>query len=193
MQFGLEVVTPPTEFPLSLSEALLHLRLDEAYAGASLVQTYLEAAQGWVEEAISRRFGPQTWRLSLDRWPSGRTITLPFPPLIQVQSVRYYDTAGVDQLLAASLYTVDVAGFAGRVVLIDGALWPNLQRRPAAVRVEFQCGYSAGRVPGALKSAMLLLLGHLYENREQSISGTIINDIPMGVEALIGPYRAALV
>jgi hypothetical protein len=37
---------------------------------------------------------------------------------------------------------------------------------------------------------MLLLIGHWHENREDSIAGTIISSIPMGVKSLLAPYQA---
>lgn len=40
-----------------------------------------------------------------------------------------------------------------------------------------------------LTTAMLLLVGHWYENREAVALGTIATDLPMAVEALISPYR----
>ncbi len=40
-----------------------------------------------------------------------------------------------------------------------------------------------------LTAAMLLLIGHWYENRESVVVGTITAELPMAVEALIGPYR----
>ncbi|MBW5800068.1 head-tail connector protein [Halomonas elongata] len=40
-----------------------------------------------------------------------------------------------------------------------------------------------------LTTAMLLLIGHWYENREAVVMGTIATQVPMAVEALIAPYR----
>lgn len=40
-----------------------------------------------------------------------------------------------------------------------------------------------------ITTAMLLLIGHWYENRESVVVGTIVADLPMAVEALISPYR----
>lgn len=40
-----------------------------------------------------------------------------------------------------------------------------------------------------LTTAMLLLIGHWYENREAVAMGTIATQVPMAVEALITPYR----
>lgn len=40
-----------------------------------------------------------------------------------------------------------------------------------------------------LTTAMLLLIGHWFENREAVVIGTIVAELPMAVEALIAPYR----
>ncbi|GLQ20387.1 head-tail connector protein [Algimonas porphyrae] len=48
-------------------------------------------------------------------------------------------------------------------------------------------------VPPALFSATLLMLGHLYENREAATSGKVPSILPLGVEALCAPHRAQLV
>ncbi|MBY5942774.1 head-tail connector protein [Halomonas sp. DP5N14-9] len=42
---------------------------------------------------------------------------------------------------------------------------------------------------GSVRTAMLLLIGHWYENREAVVVGTITSEVPMAVEALIQPYR----
>ncbi len=45
-------------------------------------------------------------------------------------------------------------------------------------------------LPPSIRSAMLLVLGHLYENRENSTIGraTNIQEIPLGAENLLQPY-----
>lgn len=41
----------------------------------------------------------------------------------------------------------------------------------------------------SFKSACLLILGHLYANREDVVTGTIATDLPRGSQALLTPYR----
>ncbi|MBI46752.1 MAG: hypothetical protein CMG91_04685 [Marinobacter sp.] len=40
-----------------------------------------------------------------------------------------------------------------------------------------------------ITTAMLLLIGHWYVNRESVVVGAITSELPMAVEALISPYR----
>lgn len=58
-----------------------------------------------------------------------------------------------------------------------------------AVRVEFTAGYGeASAVPPDIVAAMLLLLGSLDQNREAVVIGTIVNELPLGVDYLLSPY-----
>lgn len=40
-----------------------------------------------------------------------------------------------------------------------------------------------------INAACLLILGHLYANREDVVTGTIATELPKGSKALLTPYR----
>lgn len=40
-----------------------------------------------------------------------------------------------------------------------------------------------------IKAAYLLILGHLYANREDVVTGTIATELPQGSKALLTPHR----
>jgi len=46
--------------------------------------------------------------------------------------------------------------------------------------------------PEPLASAVLLMLGHLYENREVVVIGTITAELPLSVQYLLRPYKLHL-
>lgn len=52
---------------------------------------------------------------------------------------------------------------------------------------------TAGRLPilinPSIRAACLLILGNLFENREDVIVGTITSVLPMGSRSLLTPYR----
>jgi uncharacterized phiE125 gp8 family phage protein len=177
---------------LTYQEAVGHLRLsdDVGYAQQNLVSALIDAATDHLEQATGRRFLTQSWDLTLDAFPRGRVIELPYPPLQSVTSVTYDSPDVVGAVLSASLYDVDATGWVGRLVLHESDAWPTTRDEANAVRIRFVCGYGErSAVPGSLRAAALLLLGHWYENREATISGTIISDVPLGVDALIAPFR----
>ena len=88
-------------------------------------------------------------------------------------------------------YIVDISSEPGRVVLAYGKSWPSTTLQPAnGICIEFDAGYgdAAADVPAAVKQAMLLLIGHLYENREAvTDKSTVV--LPMAVESLLWKNR----
>lgn len=47
-------------------------------------------------------------------------------------------------------------------------------------------------INGAVQAAMLLILGHLYANRENTLVGVSAQELPMGAHSLLWPYRVGL-
>lgn len=185
------LVTAPASEPVSLAEAKLHLRVD-ATDEDTLITALITAARQLVEEETWRALVTQTWDYVADEWPAGDSIALPRPPLQSVTSITYIDEDGVTQTMPAADYIVDT--YQHRVVLAEDAEWPSADLYPtAAVRVRYVAGYgAASAVPGPIKAAMLLLIGHLFENREAVASGAGVAsaELPLGVRALLAPYRA---
>jgi uncharacterized phiE125 gp8 family phage protein len=50
-------------------------------------------------------------------------------------------------------------------------------------------GDDAEDVPQAIRQAMMLMIGHWYENREDTLGVGNIQRIPQGSEYLLWPYR----
>jgi uncharacterized phiE125 gp8 family phage protein len=197
---SLHLITGPAAEPIDLAEAQEHLRAEVGGSDRSLIQTYLQAAREAVEAHTGRRMMLQTWELRLDRFPSAErgdwqrpSIVIPAPPLVDVLSVRYTALNGVDTLLASSAYEVVAPSGAtaesGSIWPATGTDWPDTPvDGPAAVRVRFRCGYAdAASVPAALRAAMLLVLGELYEHREAAQTRRP-DEIP-AVRRLLDPYR----
>lgn len=46
-----------------------------------------------------------------------------------------------------------------------------------------------GVVPRPIRDAMLLMCGDWFKHREDVITGTIVSDLPRGVDTLLSPYR----
>jgi len=47
-------------------------------------------------------------------------------------------------------------------------------------------------VNAPIRAAALLILGHLYANRENSVTGVSVQALPMGAHSLLWPYRVGL-
>lgn len=181
------IKTAPTEEPVTLDEARAHLVVDIA-EDDTLIGSLITAARQMAESFTGRAFVSRTLQLYFDHFPANENIYLPFPPVVSVTSVTYTDTNGDSQTFSASLYDTDLKGQPGRVQVKD--LWPSTDHVPNAVCVEYVAGYgSATDVPQAVKQAMLLIIGDLYEHRESIIIGTVSNQLPQTAEMILWPYR----
>jgi hypothetical protein len=58
--------------------------------------------------------------------------------------------------------------------------------------VNYTAGFTTVNMPKLLKSGMLFYIGHLYENREGVVTGTIATDIPLAVESIIQQYSSGV-
>lgn len=123
---------------------------------------------------------------------SAHPIKIPLSPLQSVTSVTYIDENGDTQTLDPSLYTVDTISIPSRIMPAFDQVWPTTQWVMNAVKIRgvFGFGDNASDIPGRIKAAMLLIIGHLYENREQT-TPLNLSTLPNGVSALLASYRVA--
>ena len=162
-----------------------------ASAEDALLEALITTAREWCEGYQNRAYISQTRELWLDDWPGADYIKIPLPPLQAVNSIKYYDTDDTAATMDTGDYFVDTKSEPGRVSLAYSKSWPTTTLRPInGVCVEFEAGYgdAATDVPYRVKQAMLLLIGHLYEHREQSTEKAL-SEIPFGVKALLGLDR----
>ncbi len=189
---ALTIVTAPTAEPVTLTEAKDHLRVDTTDEN-SLIEDFIEVATDYCEDLQNRAYLTQTWDLTLDGWPVGDIISIPLPPLQSVSSVTYYSTGGTANTLTAGTYIVDTSSEPGRLSLAYNETWPTITLRPVnGVVVRFVAGYgTASTVSVRAKQAIKLLVGHMYENRENTAAGgsRALENIPDGVFSLMAFER----
>lgn len=188
------LLTPPTSEPLTLDEAKDHLRLDpDAHDEDAYLDALIETARHDVEAHTDRALVTQTWTLKLDDFPRWDQIELPRAPLQSVTSIQYVGIDGTLTTLDASAYTVNApAGPRARPGVISLAYdseWPVPRAQRDAVTITFVAGYGAAAdVPRPIKQAMLLLIGEMYERREDAIVGTIIGEVSLSASRLLASY-----
>ena len=181
-------VSGPASEPVTLAEAAGHLRVDYSDDDA-LIHAQVVAAREWAEAFTRRAFGTQTFDLFFDGWPRF-PLELPRAPLQSVTGIFYVDDDGVETEWDDDNYLVDTAAEPGRVVLKRGAAFPNvILQETNGVRVRFIAGHV--ETPEMVKAAMLLLVGDLYENRENTAvaTGVAVHRLPFGVRELLWPLR----
>jgi len=188
----IKMTTAPATEPVTTTEAKLHCRVDHTTED-DIFTRLIEVARIQCENISGRAFITRTYTAMLDRWP-GNCFELPYAPLAGITSIKYYDDAGSAAATVSSAnYYVDTNSEPGRVALISGADWPSTTLREInGVEIIYTAGYGvAAAVPDQYKQAMLLLIGHLYENRESVAvqQGIGMVQVPMAVEWLLQTDR----
>ena len=185
---SIKIFTAPEAEPVTLAEAKLQCRVDGT-GDDSLILSYILTARMNCEHFSNHKFINQTWDLWLDAFPGGTVLELPrsLSPLSSVTHVKYFDPADQEQTFAAADYMVDPYSEPGRIILKSGSSWPADELRIAnGVGVQVVVGYGDDAdVPANFKQAMLMLIGHYYEDREGVIVGTISAELPLGVNSLL--------
>ncbi len=182
---GLNLVTKPATEPVSLTEAKAHIREDSTDSDA-YISLLITAAREWGESFTRRAFIDQTWDLFLDRFPfNNQCIEIPLGTLKSVTTVQYNQSSdGVLTTMPASDYIVDPNRPKGRIALAFDSIWPDTRHQINAVVIRFVAGFggSVDDVPGEIKHGIKLMVAHFFENREQTVTGTIVTPIPFQAE-----------
>lgn len=177
------VVTPPVpDIDLELVKA--HLRVEDDGDDA-LVQAYIEAAcahidgpQGWLGRAV------WTQTLELRQNVFSGPIRLPYGPVQSVTSIKYVDSAGVEQTLDDATYALLSPGV---LSLSYGFAWPTLRGDAQGVRIQYVAGEA--ETPPAIRAAVMLMVGDLYANRETVGEVTGAVQMSTTVANLLSPFR----
>jgi len=176
--------------PITLAEAKTQCRVDSS-ADDTYISGLISAARAWCEKRDWRRYCLQTVQMWLEEWPDDDEIVLPKPPLRNVASIVYYTTDDLPHTLDSSVYFVDTVNEPGRVHLRYAQVWPVTPLRDYnAVCITANIGWDTpADVPPTIKQAIKLIVGHWYENRENSTVGAVSRSIELGALALLDVER----
>jgi uncharacterized phiE125 gp8 family phage protein len=160
-----KVTTAPAAEPVTLSEAKEHLKIDVSDED-TLITNAITAAREWLEDHTGLKFYTQTITEYWDKFYSD-CLELSAYPVQSVTSVKYIDLDGVEQTINASNYKTDNISRPCRIETGYGVNFPSTRLEINAVYVEYIAGYGAADdIPERIKSAIKLLVGLIYENRE---------------------------
>jgi len=181
------VVTPPSPI-ISLDEAKAHLKVEHDEDDAVITGMvegavgHLDGPHGW----LGRALGPQTLECYLPAF-GATSIALPFPPALEIAEIAYVGDDGAEVVLPA-----DAGELRGSLLR---PRWPTVWPQPAwrggdgeTVRIRYRAGYET--LPSALRSAILLMVGDLYRNRDTVAAvGAVAVPMSTTVENLLSPFR----
>lgn len=171
--------------PVTSDQVKAQCRIDDT-ASDTLITRLIGAARAAVESRCGIRLITQTLAIKCDQF--GDLCRIPVGPVQSVSSVQYVDSNGATQTLATSVYELRAEGLDAAIVLKYGQSWPSIQLGSRVV-VTVVVGYST--VPPELVQAVLLLIGGWFENREESVIGVTVFNLPdsMAVDSLLINHR----
>ena len=181
---------------VSLAEFGKHSRIDADVLTdeQDLLTSYLSAAQNHIEDITAHASTVATYEMKMGRFPYESvayyhkfgSIKIPRFPLIAVSSVAYKDVNGDSQ--THTDFQFDNSDTTPLLSPTRFTAWPITDYASLKpVTVTFTAGYTT--VPHKYKQAIRLLAANFYENREATISGTIIAEIPYALKMLIYSLR----
>lgn len=181
--------TPPATSPVSLTEAKAHLRVDHTDED-NLIESLIDAATSHFdgEGVLGRAIITQSWAQWVGQSPGW--VRLNIATFQSLTSVEYYDT---DNALQTATLTDFEIRLEGDYVIIKPKTdfnWPLAYTRQDAIKISYVAGYgdAPADVPQSIRQAILLTVGHWYQNREAVVEGTF-KELPLAVASLIGVER----
>ncbi len=208
------VKTAPAAYPVSLTEAKTQLRIvaaDTTYD--TEITRLITAATQWIERRYGISLITQTrvqyqdnfyekypiYRNFLGPYYSRFPVTLLNPPVQSITSLKYYDVNSVQQSLTETtdyVYTGKMAPTVGaqdieipRIYPVSS--WPVFKWIPDTIQIEYKAGFGDDStfVPEVIKTAILMVLSHFFENRMEEITGERIGVFEMTIDRVMSTYE----
>lgn len=165
------VTTAPASEPVTTADAKTYLNVSTSLHD-TLIANLVSASRILYEQLTSTAVITQTITQVWEYTPCDAEFELSVNPPSGTPTVYYRDTNGTYQTWSSTNYTLETVGAFWRIVKKSTASWPTTGEFPARWKITYSAGYaSAAAVPEDVISAILLMTGFLYENRE---------DIPIG-------------
>lgn len=177
-----KVTVPPTTEPITRDEAKIHLRVDGT-AEDTYIDGLIIAARQMVEQYLNRALITQTIEQRQANFDGG--IRVFRNPIISITSIKHQDTDNVEATILAANYSLKNGTEPATIDPAYGKTWPTTTGEKDNVVITYTAGYGAATdVPQLIKQAMLLIIGDLYENRQDAK-----RTMPQASECLLNPYR----
>jgi len=183
------VKTPPATLPVLVADLKARLRIegdDENTLLASLLREAAAMVDG--PAGIGVALLAQTWTLAPPRFAA--EILLPGWPVTGVAEVRYLDAAGDWQVVDPAVYRLAATPEPARLALNPGQSWPSVPTGPGRIQIDYTLGAATrADLDASLVTALCLMAGHYYENREAAAPGRGMAEIPLGASAILARHR----
>ena len=187
-----QVITPASTYPVSLTEAKSHLKVDTT-ADDTYITSIIKAATQLSEEYTNRFFIDTVIEQYASNFADLQTL---FKSKVSaVAYVKYYDSNNSLQTLSATVYDTQLNYEPSQIQLANNQNFPSITKRNDAVVARYTVGYgsAASDVPEIIKQAILLTIGNFYQNRASVITGKTATELPINVKWLLDTYKVQIV
>lgn len=157
MWYPAKIMTAAEAEPVTLAEAKRHVHAEDFTDDDDTIAGLTATARNHVEKYCDAYWATQTVEVKADGWRDFRHLSV--GPVQSVTSIVYVDSHGESQTLADTVYELRNDA----VVLKYGQNWPAIQPRSL---LTLTVVVGTDETPPAVKQAMLLRIGDLYETRE---------------------------
>jgi uncharacterized phiE125 gp8 family phage protein len=140
MDYSLKLITPPSTEPVTVDEVKIYAHIDHSVDDA-LIATWIKTGRILAENYQRRAYYEQVWEMSFDEFPA-LPLLIPRPPLVSIDSIKYYDKDNTETVMALSNFIIDTNHEPGRLAHAYSVLWPSVILKPIdALRIRYTCGY----------------------------------------------------
>lgn len=165
------------ELPLTLELAKAHLRVGDATHDDEMITTKLEMAVAVAEDMTGRIIREKVVVFDLLA-PVDDTILLRMP----VHTAEVVELSVAQNSIPEDKYTLLNADY-------EDILFVDAEYAGKRITVKAVVGYSKENIPPAIKAAILLILGTLYDNESDNIVGRSVSELALTAEKLLLLWR----
>lgn len=130
-------LTPPACEPLHVDDVRQHLKQDIT-DDDNLISIYLASATDYAQKICSKQFVAARFVIKKSNLSP---LKISRGPVVGIESIRYKDSLGQWQSLAAEAYTLDASSHVAIVDIAQGYSWPATDGSANSVEIVFIAGY----------------------------------------------------
>lgn len=181
-----DITIPTVDFGdfISLETSKAHLRVDHD-DDDDIIEIFRDTAILTAMHQTGRMVGNGSYQFFISGFPENGMLQNIVNPATSIV-IAYHD--GTEwQTLDPAYYDFDSASTPSMIKFIDTVDVNEDMQMP--IRITVTGGYTAVNCPKNLINGALLYLGHLYETRQDVVTGTTASQIPKTSDFLFGTLR----
>lgn len=194
----MKIISAATTEPITLAQARKQCKVDAegsppTHEDDDLITIYMKAAREWCEKFLGAQIAPSIAEMAFTSFTD--TIAIEGGPVAGVVGISYFDEDGTFLAVDPAVYALDTTEQVAVIRLNTDQAWPTTNGENDNIKIQYALGYSIpgdspqdAPLPSSVKAAILLLLAHLYKNRESTVEQAL-SVTPMGVRFLLAQYQ----